>query len=331
MELSLPKKVNVGECITREGCQHEEHFIPTEAKIWLVDQMTKAGFPRIEVTNLMPPKYNPQFRDAEEVLQRIERRKGVEYLAVTMGYSAVKKAVAICQAGYGPTEIYGGVATSEYYSLHNMGRTTEELLQIMPEWVKMAHDMGMKYAASVMTAWGYPVEGLLPIERALDLAEKLVELGVDSLQYGDTTGEATPDRVYDLFSRSKKLLPNITQIAHFHDSRGWGIANCLAALEAGIDHFDSSMGGVGGQVANIIDRVPIPGIGGYTAPSDITGNVSTEDLVVMLDEMGIETGLDIDMILTTGELTEKIFGRRLNSNCVETGRPRKQSQATADS
>lgn len=324
--LTMPKKVTVRECICRDGFQHEEHFIPTEAKIWLANQMTKAGFKGVDVTNLMPAKYNPQFRDADEVLKGIERAPNVAYMAAAIGWNSVKKAVAGAEAGHGPTDIHGGVCTSEYYSQHNLGRTSEEILKIMPEWIKMCHDVGIKYGGAVMTVFGYPVEGRISIEKALELAEKVVELEPDWLVYGDSTGEGSPERAYELFSRSISMFPHMTHVAHFHDSRGWGISNCLAALEAGVDVFDTSIGGLGGMVANMLDGVPIPGVGKYTTPSDITGNVCTEDLVVMLDEMGIETGLDVDMVLDIGRTAERIVGRRLKSNCVRSGRPLRREE-----
>lgn len=320
MGLKMPERVTVGECVVREGCQHEEHFIPTEAKIWLLNRIIAAGFRKVEVTSLSNPRYVPQFRDAEEVLKKIERKQEVTYTVVAVSSYAVNKAIEYCNAGYGPTEIGAMISTSESHCHRNMGKSSDELFELCREWIKMAHDAGMNFCGCVSTVFGCPIEGPVPIERAFEFAERLLEMGADSLMYGDTTGESTPDRVYGFYSKIKDRFPNAVHIAHFHDSRGWGIANCLAALGAGIDFFDASMGGIGGQPASILDRVPVSGTGKLYTPSDITGNVCTEDLIVMLDEMGIETGLDAGMVLEIGRAVEKIFGRRLRSCCVETGR-----------
>jgi len=320
MKVALPKIVIIGESIVREGVQHEEHFIPTEAKIWLINHLAQAGFKRIEVTNFAPSKFVPHFRDAELVLQGIERIEGVDYQALTLSNSAVKRAVECCKNGYGPTTAVAGLATSEAYSKKNFGGDSEKILGRVGEWAKILIDNGMKFCGNISTVFGCALEGRVPLEKGYILADKMAEMGATSIIYGDTHGDGTPDRSYEFFSEIKKRLPEIHHIAHFHDTRGWGIANCFAALEAGIEFFDASMGGIGGQVSTMLDRIPIPGVGKRATPSDIMGNVSTEDLIVLLDEMGIDTGIDIEMALEIGRTVEKIFGRRLNSKCVETGR-----------
>ncbi|MCF8062644.1 MAG: hydroxymethylglutaryl-CoA lyase [Deltaproteobacteria bacterium] len=320
MALKLPESVLIGECVVREGCQHEEHYIPAQAKIWLINQLNKAGFKKIEVTNLSNPKYVPQFRDADEVLQGIKRLPDVTYTAVTVVQSAVERAVDVCEKGYGPTEIVNMVSTSESHCQRNMGKSSDELLKLAGEWVQLAHGAGMKFCGCIGTVFGCPMEGPVPIEKAFEFADRLIEYGVDSVMYGDTTGEGTPSRALEFYSEIVERYPDMIHIAHFHDSRGWGPANCFAALQAGVRHFDSSMGGIGGQPASVLDRVPVPGTGKLYTPSDITGNVRSEDLIVMIDEMGIDTGLDVDRVLEIGRAVEMIFGRRLRSYCVETGR-----------
>ncbi len=320
MSMKLPKSVIIGECVVREGCQHEEHYIPAQTKLWLINRLSRAGFKKIEITNLSNPRFVPQFRDADDVLKGIERNPDVIYTAVTVTKYAVERALRACEAGYGPTEIVNMISTSESYCQRNIGKTSDELFELTSQWIKMAHDAGMKFCGCIGTVFGCPIEGPVPIARAFESADRLLQLGVDSLMYGDTTGEGTPDRVYDFYCKIMERYPKVTHIAHFHESRGWGLANCLAALQAGINFFDASIGGIGGQPASMMDRVPIPGIGKLYTPSDITGNVRSEDLIVMLDEMGIETGLDVDKVLEIGRAVEKIFGRRLRSYCVETGR-----------
>jgi hydroxymethylglutaryl-CoA lyase len=321
MKLNLPSKVIVGECVVREGAQHEEHFIPTQAKIWLIERLVKAGFKKIEVTNFSSPKYVPQFRDAEDVLKGIRPLiDDVTYTGVTVTQSAVDRSIKACDGGYGPSEIVNMWPTSESYSKRNCGMTHQDLLEVTPAWIKRSHEAGMAFCGCIGTAFGCPIEGPMPMERSIEFAQRLLDIEADSIMFGDTTGEATPDRVYEFYCEVKNRLPEVKIIAHFHESRGWGLSNCLAALQAGIDCFDASMGGIGGQPATILDRVPIPGSGKIYTPSDIVGNVRSEDLIVMLDEMNIELGLDVDMVLDIGRAVEKIFGRRLRSYTVETGR-----------
>ena len=320
MRMNKPSSVTIGECVVREGCQHEEHYIPAQAKIWLINRMNRAGFKRMEVTSLSDPLSVPQFRDAEEVLAGIERKPGVTYTAVAVTGYAVERAVKACEAGYGPTEIVNMISTSESHCKRNMGKSSTELFALTAQWIKMAHSAGMKFCGCIGTVFGCPIEGPVPIGRASEFADRLLQLGADSLMYGDTTGEGTPDRAYDFYCKVVDSYPKVIHIAHFHESRGWGLANCLAALQSGITFFDASMGGIGGQPASMMDRVPIRGTGKLYTPSDITGNVRSEDLIVMLDEMGIATGLEVDQVLEIGRSVEKIFGRRLRSYCVETGR-----------
>lgn len=323
-KLNLPKKVSVGECVVREGAQHEEHFIPTQAKLWLLERMIKAGFKKLEVTNFSHPKYVPQFRDAEEVLKGLQPLKeGVIYAAVAVNQPAIDRAIKACESGFGPNEIVNLWSTSESHCRRNTGMDHTKLFEVTTGWVKRIHQAGAKMCGCVGTVFGCAIEGPVSIERSFEFADRLLNMGVDSLMFADTTGEATPDRVYEFFCEVKDRYPTVTVNAHFHETRGWGLSNCLAALQAGIDFFDASMGGIGGQPATIVDKVPVPGAGEPYTLSDITGNVRSEDLIVMLDEMGIETGLDVDMVLNIGRAVEKIFGRRLRSYTVETGRIRK--------
>lgn len=320
MEFKPPKSVQLTETLLRDGLQHEEHFIPTEAKIYLIDAIVEAGYKRIEVTSFSNPLNVPQFRDAEEVLKRIQRKPGVVYVVSTVTRRAVERAIEAAQKGYGPGMIGCMISTSESHNLRNTGQTHAERWAEVKSRLRMAHDAGMKLSCCVGTVFGCPIEGPVPIERAMEFAGRFLDIGADQIMYGDTTGEGTPDRVYDFFCRIFDKYPGAIHVAHFHESRGWGLANCLAALLAGVTYFDCSMGGIGGQPAAIVDRVPVRGTGSRYTPSDITGNVRSEDLIVMFDEMGIETGLDVDKVLDIGRLLERILQRRLKSYCTQTGR-----------
>ncbi len=320
MVFKLPKAVHLKETVVRDGFQHERQFIPTQTKIQLINQLVEAGYRHIEVTSFSNPRNVPQFRDAEEVLKGIKRKPGVVYQASTVTPRAVQRAIEAAEKGFGPNMGTWGVSTSESHCLRNFGMPAAERFAQAKKMLEMTRNAGVKLSAGVMTVWGCPIEGPVPIERAIEFTERYIDIGFDLISHCDTTGEGTPDRVYDYLCRVLDRYPNVTHSVHFHESRGWGLANCLAALQTGVTYFDSAMGGLGGQPANVLDGVPVEKIGPLYTPSDITGNIRSEDLVVMLDEMGVETGLDVDRILDIGRSVEKIVGRRLRSYCTETGR-----------
>jgi hydroxymethylglutaryl-CoA lyase len=188
--------------------------------------------------------------------------------------------------------------------------------------IKKAHDAGIRVNGTVSTIWGCPIEGPTRLEDAVAFTKRFLEIGADDIEHADHDGSAPPNRVYDYFSMILDAIPDTSKhLAHFHVTRGWGLANVLAALQAGMIRFESTLGGIGGQPANFFDGVPVAGTGKYyyQDPNNV-GLVCTEDLVVMLDEMGIETGLDVDRILATGRTVERIVGRRLRSETVKSGR-----------
>lgn len=322
--LNLPKKVDLSELVPREGAQHHEKFISTDAKVWLVHAVIDCGFKRLEATNFANPRYVPQFRDAHEVMKRIdkEKRKGVEITAVTITDRGIKEAVKARQEGYGPDRILNMISTSEAHNLRNAGLTHEEHWKRIGEWIKLAHDNGIKFNGCVSTIWGCPIKGSMPIELGWEFAQRFLEMGADDIEHADHDGQATPDNVYQYFCQVLERMPDPNKhVFHHHMTRGWGLANILAAMQAGVTRFESSLGGTGGQPANFVDDCPVTGTGEYYyADPTQAGLVPTEDLAVMLDEMGIEHGLDVDKVLATGRMLERIFGQRLRSQCVTTGR-----------
>jgi len=327
--MNYPKKVVIGDITVRDGFQHEEKFIPTEAKLWLAEQLILAGVKHIEVTNFGNPKGMPQFRDADDLFRKIRNSKklngkldGVMLTAITIREKAVERAIQAREEGYGPDRILLMVSTSESHQIKNSGLTLDEYWKMSEEWVKKARDAGLKVNGTVSTIWGCPIEGPTDPKKAIEFTKRWFDIGANDVEHADHDGSASPDRVYDYFSM---LLDNVDnphkQIAHFHTTRGWGLANVLAALQAGMSNFESTMGGLGGQPANFVDGVPVPGTGEYyyKDPSDV-GLVSTEDMVVMMDEMGIDTGLDVDKVLEIGNMVERIVGRRLRSESIKNGR-----------
>ncbi len=327
--MQYPKKVVIGDITIRDGFQHEEKFISTEAKLWVAEQLILAGFKHIEVSNFGNPKGMPQFKDADELFKKIRNSKKVKdklddvmLTAITIRERAVQRAIDAKLEGYGPDRILLMVSTSESHHKINSGITLDEYWKMSEEWVKKARDAGIKVNGTVSTIWGCPIDGPTDPKKAIEFTKRWFDIGANDVEHADHDGSASPDRVYDYFSM---LLDNVDnphkQIAHFHTTRGWGSANVLAALQAGMTNYESTMGGLGGQPANFVDGVPVSGTGSYyyKDPSDV-GLVSTEDMVVMMDEMGIDTGLDIDKVLEIGNMVERIVGRRLRSESIKNGR-----------
>lgn len=328
-KLTYPPKVTLADITVRDGFQHEERFVPTEAKLWVLEELILSGFKRIEVTNFGNPAGMPQFKDADELYKRLFASRKVKHLlpdvettSITIREKAVDRAIAAKKEGHGPDRILFMVSTSESHHKKNSGLSLEEYWRMCEAQIPKAHDAGIKVCGTVSTIWGCPIEGPTKLEKAVEFTKRWLSIGADDIEHADHDGSAPPNRVYEYFSMILDAIPDPSKhIAHFHVTRGWGQANILAALLAGITHFESSLGGTGGQPANFVDGTPVAGTGSYyyEDPS-ITGLVCTEDTAVMMDEMGIDTGVDIDRLLSTGQMVEKILGRRLRSECAHSGR-----------
>jgi len=337
-KLNYPKKVVLGDITVRDGFQHEEKFIPTDAKLWVLEELILAGFKHVEVTNFGNPHRMPQFKDADELFKKLRNSKRVKHLlseveltAITIREQAIERAIRARQEGYGPDRILVMVSTSEAHHKVNSGLTLDEYWKMCEEWFPKVKDAGMKINGTVSTIWGCPITGRTEMKKAVEFAKRWLDMGADDVEHADHDGSASPDRVYEYFSMVLDAIPDpMKHIAHFHTTRGWGLANVLAALLAGVIRFESTMGGIGGQPANFVDGVPVGGTGEYyyRDPS-IVGLVSTEDMVVMMDEMGIDTGVDVDHVLNIGRMVERIVGRRLRSECVRTGRIPKEMTGRA--
>ncbi|MFC1733269.1 pyruvate carboxyltransferase [candidate division KSB1 bacterium] len=327
--MNYPKKVTIGDITVRDGFQHEEKFIPTEAKIWVLEQLILSGFKYLEVTNFGNPKGMPQFKDADELFKGIRKSKTVGHLlkdvvltAITIRERAIERAIEAKKEGYGPDRILLMVSTSESHQMKNSGISIEEYFKMSEEYIKKAHDAGIKVNGTVSTIWGCPIEGPTEMSKAIDFTKRWLDIGANDVEHADHDGSASPDRVYRYYSMLLDSIPKPEKhIVHFHTTRGWGLANVLAALQAGMTNYESSLGGLGGQPANFVDGVPVAGTGAYYYNDpNIVGLVNTEDMVVMMDEMGIDTGIDIDKLLETGNMLERIVGRRLRSESIKSGR-----------
>jgi hydroxymethylglutaryl-CoA lyase len=294
--------VTLCECFARDGLQHEPALVPTATKRALVERFAALGFPRVEATSYSNPKVVPQFADASEVLKSIQRKPAVYYKATCANVKAVERALADLDAGHGANEISLLVSATESHTRKNLNRSRTEQWQNIADMVEAARGR-FRMVGTVSVAFGCPFEGKVDPGSVIADVEQFRSLGVDHVALGDTTGMATPRTVKKLFSDVK----GVTSIAHFHDTRGTGLVNYLAAYDAGVRHFDCSFGGVGGHPAKVKYG------GGFT------GNVCTEDLVNLFESMGIDTGIDLDGLLATAELCEQALGRELHGRVTRSG------------
>jgi len=327
-ELALPQRVQIGDISVRDGFQHEEIWIPTEAKLFYLEELILCGIKHLEVTNLGNPAAMPQFRDADELLKRLRdskklSRAGINWnditlTAVTIRERAVDRAISGRKEGWGPDRILMMVSTDEEHHFANSGTTLPNYWEEAKRCIEKAKDVGIKMNGTVSTIWGSPISGPTRLEEAVEFTKRWLEIGAADIEHADHDGSAPPDQVYKYYSMVLDEIPDKKlHVAHFHVTRGWGTANVLAAMLAGIEVFEGTLGGLGGQPANFIDRVPVSGTGAYYyRDPNVVGLQSIEDMVVMMDEMGIQTGIDVDRLLDLGTMMEKTIGRRLRSESI---------------
>ena len=296
-------RVTLCECFARDGLQHEPAVVPTATKRALVERFAALGFPRVEATSYSNPRVVPQFADASELLKSLPRLSSISLKATCANPRAVERAIADADAGYGVQEISLLVSATESHTRKNLNRTRAEQWQNVEEMVKLAGKR-FRMVGVVSVAFGCPFEGKVDAGVVAEDVARFVDLGVNHVAIGDTTGMATPVSVKKILS---KLTSKAIPIGHFHDTRGTGLVNYVAALEAGVAHFDSSFGGVGGHPAKVKYG------GGFT------GNVCTEDLVSLFESMGVPTGIDLDGLLATAELCEQALGRELHGRVTRSG------------
>ncbi|MBU2669993.1 hydroxymethylglutaryl-CoA lyase [Actinoplanes bogorensis] len=283
--------VSIREVAPRDGLQNEEP-IPTDAKVQLIDALSRTGVRRIEAVSFVHPRAIPQMADADEVWARVTRHPDIRYSALIPNTRGAQRALA---AGFREIEVV--VSASDTHNRRNLNRSTAESLDDIASLIPLIHQAGATVEVIVATSFGCPFEGDIDPDRVAGIVARVRADGADRIAFGDTTGMATPRRVKDLLSAVRPDL------LHFHNTRGTGLANILTALDLGITEFDASVGGIGGCPY-------APGA---------SGNVATEEVVHMLHDMGIDTGIDLDRLISTAETAEKLLGRTLPSGVLRAG------------
>ena len=293
----LPRSISVREVGPRDGLQNEDP-VSTAAKIELIDRLSATGVERIEAVSFVRAEAIPQMADADEVWSGIDRAASVRYSALVPNLRGASRAL-----DSGLTEIEAVVSASDTHNRKNVNRGTAESLDDIAVIIDQAHQRGATCQVIVSTAWGCPYEGDIPVERVVRVAGRAVADGADCISFGDTTGMATPGRVRELIREFRSAYPEVQLNLHFHNTRGTGLANVLTALELGVADFDASVGGLGGCPY-------APGA---------TGNIATEELVHMVEDMGISTGIDLESMIEAAADAERIIGRQLPSQVLRAG------------
>ena len=298
--MKLPSKVTVVEVGPRDGFQNEKQFIPTEKKIQIINALSMTGLKNIQATSFVHPKAIPQLADAEEVMAKINRPPGFSYRVLAPNLRGVRRAIS-----FKPQKINLMMSVTESHNRANANRSVEESLKEFEALVSLILEAGIEPSGGMACSLGCPFEGKVTIPQLARVIDRYIGMGIRSIGISDTIGTANPKQVYDVCAALKDRYPDIHWTLHPHNTRDLALANILAAMEAGVTDFDSAIGGLGG--------CPY-------APK-ATGNVSTEDLVNMLDEMGVETGVDLDALLKVTEMVREAIPHPLDSAVSKAGKP----------
>jgi hydroxymethylglutaryl-CoA lyase len=305
--MQLPASVQVTDVGPRDGLQSEPAFVPTARKVAVIEALAAAGVPRIEATSFVHPRAVPQMADAEAVMAAIARRPGVRYTALVPNARGAERALAARA-----DELNVVVSSTEAMSRANVNMSVAESITACAAVVRLAEPARVPVACAVTTCFGCPYEGAVPPARVLDVVAGVVDAGVAEIALADTIGVANPRQVAELVGLVRARWPDLPLGLHFHDTRGLGLANVLAGLQAGVTRYDASLGGVG--------ACPF-------APG-ATGNICTEDLVYLLDELGIATGVDLPALIAAARLMRDTVGHDVPSRMLRAG-PRPAPRASA--
>ena len=284
----------------RDGFQNEPEVIPTEIKIALIDALARTGLRRVEITSFVRSDVIPQLADAAEVLQAVDIPPSVSRSVLIPNERGLDRALELRDRF---DEINVFLSASETHNRKNVNRSIEESLAELGRALARGREAELRCEAVISVAFGCPYEGYVPPQRVFDIAARLAAAGAQEVGFGDTTGMANPVQVRDFFTAAQERLPGVELTAHFHNTRGQGLANAYAALEAGVSSFESSFGE----------------LGGCPVPAGATGNIATEDLVSMLKEMGVHTGIDLPALLDCTRMVQRHLGRPLGSHTLIAG------------
>jgi hydroxymethylglutaryl-CoA lyase len=297
---ALPPSVRIREVGPRDGFQNEPEVIPTDDKVRLIGMLASSGLQRLEVTSFVRPDVIPQLADAEEVLRRIERPRGVSYSLLIPNERGLERALAL-RDRFDEVNVF--LSATETHNRKNVNRSIAKSLDGLRRTITRARSEGLRCEGVIAVSFGCPYEGEVPRDRVLGIAEQLVEAGCEEVGFGDTTGMANPLQVAEFFAAAGDRLAGVELTAHFHNTRGQGLANVLSALEAGVESFESAFGE----------------LGGCPVPPGSTGNISTDDLVSMLHEMGIETGVALGALIEASRAVQELLGRPLGAHVLRAG------------
>ena len=296
--MSLPRRVTIVEVGPRDGFQMEKLILPTDLKVGVIDLLSRAGLPKIEATSFVSPKLIPQMADAADVMALIKRRPGTVYSVLVPNVKGAERAAAARA-----DSIRLVICATETYNQRNVGMSVAESLAALRGILEVARPAGIPVEVVIGLSFGCPFEGQVPEERVVELAKQVAGIGVREISAADSIGIANPAQVRRLCERLQRALPAVRFSLHIHNTRGLGLANALAALETGIDTFDSGLGG----------------LGGCPVFEGATGNIPTEDLVNMCEEMGIDTGVSLALVREASRRVQEFLGRALPSHVLRVG------------
>src|SRR5437763_13838986 len=296
----LPSEVRIREVGPRDGFQNEPEVIGTADKVRLIDQLARTGLRRLEVTSFVRPDVIPQLADAADVLEAIDPPEDLSLSVLIPNERGLERALEHRARFH---EVNCFLSASETHNQRNVNRSIAESRDGLETVLGRAREAGLRCEGVVSVSFGCPYEGEVPPERVFEIARRLAAAGAQGVAFGDTAGMANPRQVRDFFAAAREALPGVEVTAHFHNTRGQGLANVLAALESGVDSFESSFGE----------------LGGCPVPPGATGNIATEDLVSMLHEMGVETGISLEPLLAAARAVQEVLGRPLGSHVLTAG------------
>jgi hydroxymethylglutaryl-CoA lyase len=296
----LPKSVRIREVGPRDGFQNEPEVIATDEKVRLIRMLAASGLRRLEVTSFVRPDVIPQLADAEQLLVRLERPEGVAYSVLIPNERGLERALAH-RVRFDEINLF--LSASETHNKENVNSSIAESLAGLERTIARGLQEGLRCEGVISVSFGCPYEGQVPAERVLEIAARLADAGCEEVAFGDTTGMANPRQVGEFFAAARQRLDGVELTAHFHNTRGQGLANVVSALEQGVESFESAFGE----------------LGGCPVPPGSTGNIATEDLVSMLHEMGTDTGVDLPKLIEASRAVQDLLGRPLGAHVLRAG------------